>query len=279
MYNNKKGLIALDIDGTAASGMHISFGVQNYLTKLNNEGWLIAFITGRPHCWSYPTVAALKFPLIFAFQNGATIMELPSKFIVSEQLLPITYFYDLLPIAQKYQTGIVVYAGYKFSDQCYYLEESFKPRELTLLLKRASYFGEVWLPHNDIDKLNLTEAAALKVFVPQSKAQQFSDEVEKNLKLHAPAIQDPFYKDYAVVQCTHASANKGAAVKLIKAVYGLKKVIAAGNDLNDLSMFAQADVAIAMEGSPQKLLNCANIVAPSPHRDGLIEGLTTAITL
>jgi hydroxymethylpyrimidine pyrophosphatase-like HAD family hydrolase len=55
--------------------------------------------------------------------------------------------------------------------------------------------------------------------------------------------------------------------------------IAAGDDLNDISMLEVADVKIAIAGAPPELLSIATIVAQHGAQHGIIEALTKAVRI
>ena len=54
-------------------------------------------------------------------------------------------------------------------------------------------------------------------------------------------------------------------------------VIAAGDDLNDLSMLAAADCKIVMENAPLQMHSIAHILAPSAQKQGIIAALKEAV--
>jgi hydroxymethylpyrimidine pyrophosphatase-like HAD family hydrolase len=98
----------------------------------------------------------------------------------------------------------------------------------------------------------------------------------QSLGLEIALLKEPFVKDYHIILITKNGVTKGSCISKILA-QKKAKVIAAGNDGNDISMFDVADVSIAMKGSPIELLNKADIIA-APSKDlGIIEGLKEAI--
>jgi hydroxymethylpyrimidine pyrophosphatase-like HAD family hydrolase len=80
------------------------------------------------------------------------------------------------------------------------------------------------------------------------------------------------------VQATHPEVSKGHAVLDFKRICGPSvKVIAAGDDNNDLPMLAAADVKVVMGTAPKTVLEVADIIAPPASQEGIIAGLTQAI--
>ena len=99
------------------------------------------------------------------------------------------------------------------------------------------------------------------------------------MDLHVPPVKDPFKEGYFVAQATHPLVNKGQALQSFKSAIAAfpPLVIAAGDDENDRSLLAVADVKIVMGSAPYSLLKIADIVAPPATEDGIIAGLETAL--
>ena len=79
-----KGIIALDIDGTLTADIHcIPNEVARYLEHLEFEGWKICLITGRPFSLANHAVEDLTFPFLLAVPNGAVMLEMPERTILT----------------------------------------------------------------------------------------------------------------------------------------------------------------------------------------------------
>jgi len=78
---------------------------------------------------------------------------------------------------------------------------------------------------------------------------------------------------------TDREANKGKALHRLLVKEGRKKgerVIAAGDDRNDISMLREADVRIVMETAPPEVLEEADIIAGSASKMGILTALAEA---
>lgn len=80
----------------------------------------------------------------------------------------------------------------------------------------------------------------------------------------------PYYLDV-----THPQANKGVAVQNMAALMGvpMSEVAVIGDNYNDLAMFAQSDLAIAMGNAPDDVKKKARFVTASNDADGLAEAI------
>ena len=275
-----KGLIALDIDGTITAQKEIPKLMIDYLNSLYKKGWQFALITGRPFSWAYPTVSSLPFPLFFAVQNGALLFELPSKKLLNSYYLPKGSLSSMEQICQQLKTDFLIYSGYARQEACYYRLGHFSINEVSYFRQRAHFFKEKLVVTPSFQSLDSQHFLSFKCFAAKEKAYDLSMQMEKKLKLHAPAIKDPFNKEKFVIQATHPLAYKGEAVRHICRYFSLQgPVIAAGNDHNDLSLLQAATIKIAMEDAPIPLTSIADIIAPLASKAGLIDGLEQALNL
>lgn len=279
MFFQLKGIIALDIDGTVTAQTHeLDSHVIDTLNRLSKEGWLIIFITGRPFQWGELTLRPLPFSYAIAVQNGALLLEMPSRKILIRKYLT----QDLLPkikeISQNYETDFVIYSGLENDDWCYYRPQSLPLPILSYGLQRAAFLGEKWQPLSTFSDLPVSRFTSIKFFVKDKQAFALSKAIEMELGLHAPPNRDPFNRDYFVIQATHAEATKGHILKEFIQTMGIKgPVIAAGDDHNDYSMLKVANIKIVMANAPPDLLSIADIVAPPATQKGIIQGLNEAI--
>ncbi len=281
MIKNAKGLIALDIDGTITVDMQvIPYNVIQYLSDLHQQGWAFVFITGRTFDFGYHVLKALPFNYYYAVQNGAILLSMPSRKILSKKYLDKSIIPSMEKICANETTDFVIYGGFELDNQCYYRKSHFSEKLMKYLESRCAAFNEKWQNILSFDDLPIQEFPSIKCFGEKVPAQRIADNIEKMLGLHVPVIKDPFCQDYYVVQATHPDVSKGQVLRdlVAQTQYG-GTIIAAGDDLNDLSMFDEAHIKVAMENAPSELKLKADIIAPPASITGIIEGLKRALEI
>ena len=273
------GTIALDIDGTITAERHrLPRGVVAYLSQLAHMGWRFVFITGRTFSWGYSVLKELDFPYYLAVQNGAIILEMPSRTILCKQYLDKGVFEAMDEICRHEKTDYVLYGGVEYGDICYFRPEFFSKNMLTYVQQRTAAIKENWHPVSSYEDIDISEFPSIKCFGDQESALRISEKIQV-LGLCAPPIRDPFDENYFVVQATHSKICKGQALQDLSRLFpeGLGKVVAAGDDLNDITMLAAADIKVVMATAPPEMLQLADIVAPPASEEGIIEGLRQAL--
>lgn len=279
LFHRLKGIVALDIDGTLTADAHdLDPAVIEFLSKLAQENWKFIFLTGRPFQWGSQTLKSLPFPYALAVQNGALLLEMPSKNILSRKYLTSAILSEIEDICQEQKSDFVIYSGLENDDWCYYRPDRFSSSILEYVLQRTAFLGEKWQPLQSFSQLPVSRFSSIKFFAEEKQAFILSQRIEKGLGLHAPPNRDPFNPEYFVIQATHADATKGQVLGEFKRLMCPKDlVIAAGDDFNDISMLQVADIKIVMANAPSDVLKIADIIAPPATELGIIHGLAEAI--
>lgn len=274
-----RGTIALDIDGTlTVDSNHLPMKTVDYLASLVAAGWRLIFITGRTFQSSFKALSEIPFMYYLAVQNGAIILEMPSKRVIGKKYLTRSVFQELEKICQEEPSDFVVYGGFEHQDQCYYRPNRFSRELLDYLHERVSTYGETWHAVESFDDMELDNFPSVKCFGRQPSAEILAERIERGLGLHVPLIRDPFREGYYVVQATHADISKGKALEdLITLTKQRGKIIAAGDDHNDIPMLAVADVKIVMSTAPSEVLSKADIIASPAKEEGIINALEAAL--
>lgn len=271
----KKGTIALDVDGTTTPGWNeVHPDVVEAITSYAKDGWEIVFITGRCFTSVDKALGCMQFPYRLAVQNGAVALSMPDRAILHSCGVGRKEWTGLDDISRDSDLDYALFTGPAHQDQVFYRPERYSPEMRRMIEQRAASCGEVWTAVDDYHALPVTEAASVKFVGPLEYINPVVEQAKRLLGMSIPLIRDPVTHEYWVAQGTHREADKGCALKRMS---GTGPVIAAGDDLNDLAMLQVADVAIAMEGAPQAVLDVADFIAPSAKDNGLIEGLLWAM--
>lgn len=276
-----KGMIALDIDGTITFDHRpLDSKVLDYFHFLVDEGWEIAFITGRTFLWGEEVLRALDFPYYLAIHNGAAVFKMPSKEIIAKKYLRIDSLSLFDKIFEKSCSDYIIYTEAEAGPLCYY-----RPNRMSSVLKaylkdRRKVFKEEWIGLDTYRDLPFKEFLAVKYFGLEEEAQSMIKQFER-LDLHAPMIKDPFDTNYYIIQATRSEAGKGHTLRLLKDLLQIPegRIIAAGDDNNDETMLENADIRVVMATAPEFLLRKAHVIASPARELGIIEGLKSAIAM
>lgn len=270
--------IALDIDGTLTCKLDsIPEPVSNYLESLSKDGWNIMILTGRAFSYFSHVKYAFKFPYYLALQNGADILKMPEKKLVKRTYLTIE---DLKTVETIYEgeEDLIVYSGFEQGDFCYFRPEKFSSHLLDHIEHLKTLSAKPWQQVKAFDFHADFSFPLIKCFGAKESMRKIEERLNLTSNIQAAMIADPIGKIIHFNLVTHSSATKGNALRSIIGS-NRTKLIAAGDDRNDLSMFKEADVRIVMETAPKEVLAHADIIAPPASACGIIEALEKAIKL
>lgn len=270
-----KGWIALDIDGTITEEMDsIPQEIVIYLEGLEKQGWKILFVTGRTYAFARLVLHLFSMPYYLVLQHGADILLMPEKKLFSRAYLTHSAIDVLETVYVGQKEDFLVYSGYEKGDFCYYRPERFSQKVLNYIEKIKTLSIEPWV---EVGAFPLGDFPLIKCIGEPKQMFAINSVLSVHPNLHITTIKDPISKEFYLSLVTDAKATKGNAIKRVLSAHKEKgRLIAAGDDLNDLSMLQIADVAIAIETGPQELLTIADIVAATPAKFGIITALQKA---
>ena len=91
--------------------------------------------------------------------------------------------------------------------------------------------------------------------------------------------QDPRHPNTVWMEVAACGVSKGSAVCELANRLDADRIVAFGDDLNDLSLFAVADVSFAMEDAPYEVRECATGVLESSSGESVARWLASEIGL
>ncbi len=275
-----KGWIALDIDGTITDQLHhVPPEVCLYLKSLHQEGWQLIFITGRSFSFGFSVLQVLDFPFFLAVQNGADILLMPEQMLVSRSYLPGDVVSSIEKIYNDQEEDFIIYAGYQHGDFCYYRPSRFSPELIVHVEKIRSFSPEPWRAVDTFEFAKNQTFPLIKCLGSETMMRQVNASLKGIEGICASLIRDPLAEGFFLNLVTDWQADKGKALERAIAQFGKRgKVIAAGDDRNDISMLDIADFSIVMQTAPLEMHEKADFIGRPATELGIIYALEEATT-
>lgn len=271
------GWIALDIDGTITLDKYsVPRPVTDFLRQLQRDGWNIAMATGRPFAFASMVLSEFDFPYVFLPQNGSLALEMPNKKILFRKYISAQMVHLVEKAYEGIDSDFIVYAGYEKGDFCYWRPQRFSPEDLHYLEDLQKRQKEKWQSVEKFDALD--DFPLIKCFGHETRMDKVASRLRATGKFQVTKIRDPFEEGYYLLLVTDQKASKGASLKEVFALKGRgERVIAAGDDENDISLLQAADIKIAMAHAPESLQQVATFIAPPTRDHGIIKALQMAL--
>jgi Cof subfamily protein (haloacid dehalogenase superfamily) len=249
-------LVAIDLDGTLVDAQNvISDRVERTVREVRSAGVEIVLVTGRPQVAALAIFNHLGLALPLISSGGAYISEPASGRLIAE-IRP-----DPADIAVF--VGLARDAGMTLVFQTPY-ELVGEGDEAILDELRASNDTPI---EPAVDGLAACPAP-IKVTAcgPRDRLEALWSDVESR-ELGLSLV----YSGPEFLEVTGAGVSKGRALRRIADELGipLDRILVIGDAPNDVSMFVEAGLAVAMGNAPSDVQAAAGVVAPRLEEDGV----------
>lgn len=272
-----KTLFISDLDGTLLTGdAALSDYTVETINRLTEEGIYFTYATARTVYTACPITERLKINVPCILNNGSSIFDSREGKFVKKAFIPRETAAQLINAFRKNDVGCMML---KFvGDTLLQCIDSYvnTPGMLAYIAERKANTTGRFIECDDITPENDGSA----VYITSN------GDYEKMLPVYMAVREIPgtdcaFYKDsytdYWYLETFSAEASKANGVKFLRERYGFDRVMAFGDNLNDLSMFSQADVKVAVGNAVEEIRRAADFITDSNDNDGVAKFLNTQI--
>ncbi|MCM3570022.1 Cof-type HAD-IIB family hydrolase [Neobacillus mesonae] len=257
----QKHLIALDLDGTLLKDdKTISTKTKNVLQKAREQGHVVMIATGRPYRSSEMYYKELDLDTPIVNFNGA-FMHHPklSSFGFYHEPLDLKVAKDIVDACRSFQFHNIIA---EVMDDVYFHYHDEK------LLDIFS-FGNPNVTTGDLKNYLHDSPTSMLIHTEEEQLQKIRNHLAE---VHAEVIeQRSWAAPWHVIEIIKSGLNKAVGLKKAADYYGIpaERVVAFGDEDNDLEMIEYAGHGIAMGNAINLLKNIANDVTLTNEEDGV----------
>ena len=276
-----RGIIASDIDRTLTDRDHkIPKNVVEYFKERHLEGFEIVFLTGRTLSFCKKALELCDFPYHLGVTNGAEVLKMPGEHLCMQKFFDKEIAKKVCKASTFTDRSFVFYSGFEAGDVCFYVSSDFSGYGKEYIEKMISYKSTKYEAISSLEELQRDKFPIMRTFGTLQEMEELQQRVEavNDGSIDLVILHDVTTLDGYLLYLAAKNINKGSCLRRLIDHNGWKGcVIACGDDLNDVSMFAEADITIAMENGHPKLIENATIIAKPSYEMGVIEALNQAI--
>ena len=255
-----RDLLVCDLDGTLVDkSLVLDPGLVEAFHRATARGLLIALATGRMPAGAERYRDELRISAPSIYYNGALIRDHEG----GQDLLALSLPRGLLRRTYEIFTNAPVHPLFYRDDKLFCLEQTHPVRDY------GDAQGLTVDPIPDPDQFLALGAFVKSLFIghPQTLP-LLRAELEAEAGAEARLVMTR--SDY--LEMIPAAASKGAALDALAKHLGvpLERIVAVGDQENDLEMIQRAGVGVAMPGAPAGVRAAAKRVAPEPEHGGLV---------
>lgn len=254
-------LIALDLDGTLLTDTkHISDRNKKAIQKVREEGHIVCIATGRPYRASqmYYNELALNTPIVNF--NGAFIHHPLQK--------DFGYYHTPLDLNTA-KTIIETCEAFQVKNIMVEVIDEFYLRYYDEVFINTFTMGVSPIQFGNLDTI-LKEDPTSVLIHPKD---DHKDALKSLLKeAHAEVVdQRSWGAPWNVIEIVKAGLNKAIGLEKIAQYYSVPKqrIVAFGDEDNDLEMIEYAGIGVAMDNAIPELKSVADKITLSNEKDGI----------
>lgn len=256
-----KYLIALDLDGTLLkSDKTISEKTKTVLNKIQNDGHMVMISTGRPYRASEMYYKELNLQTPIVNFNGAFIHHpLDAGWGTYHQPLPLNTVKEIIEVTDHYSIHNIIA---EVMDHIYL---HFHDEKLIDIFK----LGNPDVTSGDLRRFLKNDPTSLLIHSDEENVKKINRYLSET---QAEVIEQRSWgAPFPVIEIVKHGINKAIGVKKVADYYGIPKnrVIAFGDEDNDLEMLDYAGYGIAMGNAIDAVKQVAKDVTLTNEEDGI----------
>ena len=265
-------LLLADVDGTLVTREKIlTERAKDAVHKMRSAGVEFAITSGRPPRGMQMLIEPLALTTPIAAFNGGLFVRSDLS-VLEQRVLQADIIEPVMRMMKEHRLDTWIYRGTEWFVQERHgphvdREEwtvKFPPTVVADFTGLTNDVAKLVGVSDDLEAVRLCEQAVQERFSGEVHARESNPQREPH-SLVSAARSQPYYLDV-----THPDANKGAVVLSLSKMLGIApaEIATIGDMPNDVSMFRQSGVSIAMGQSGDEVKSAATYVTTSSEEEG-----------
>lgn len=259
-------LVFMDIDGTLSTDhLHVSKETCKSITRWQKQGVIFYIASGRPRTLAKPIASQINNDVLLVSSNGAVYQDNKDQWVINfltEQDLRKSYYQIKKNNLKAYFFGL---------NDIYYTD---KVPEFVLNYGKEYLMKDSFYPinfhfvnnFNDLKRVvhdSITNG--IIVFDDLILMNDVKEYLFNNTDIHISS------SNRGHVELIPKNVDKSTAIKQLQNLYKIdyKHTIVFGDGKNDIGMFKQADISVAMDNAIPELKKIAKYITDSNLDDGV----------
>jgi Cof subfamily protein (haloacid dehalogenase superfamily) len=268
------GLLAVDVDGTLITDHgEITEKVYQALEKASAAGWETVIATGRTLYAARRIIGSLPFVKYALLSNGSCIVNVRESNIMHLEKIPSPVVGEVVEVVRRNGAVPVLYDADIYDQKLFYDTTE----------GACDFF--VWYVNNDKRSARVPDVLAHAGNVQQIgsiAARETIFRIREEIAL-LPAVpmtlpfESPHFggknHDFWFLQVVPAGMSKSVAIRKIAEWLRVPsgRIVAVGDNYNDVDMIQGADVGVAMGNAPDEIKRLARVVVGTNNDSGLAD--------
>lgn len=261
-----------DLDGTLLNNdAKLSDFTVKTVNLLAEKGMCFTFATARSVYSAKPITSALNINIPYILMNGVSIYNpLNDRYIKNEYISPETSS-EIIGVFKKHDLKCFMYKIHDDVLTAYFTEINSQVMNSFAEVRRNNYnkpFVQCadLADHADYETVYFTITGEYEKLLPVKNG------IEKIKSINHAFYRDTYTGKY-YLEIFSESASKANGIKYLREKYSFDEIVCFGDNLNDLTMFEESDIKIAVGNAVPELKELADFVALPNENDGVAKWL------
>jgi Cof subfamily protein (haloacid dehalogenase superfamily) len=254
-----KKLVLIDSDETLrhTDGL-ISDRTKHLIRENINLGNYVYICTARPRYHAVKIAMMAEAGDIIISSNGAEIYDIKNNQLINCISMDIKSCKKLIQYAHKNDIRLILVV-----DDYEYVTKEIKSDRQKLLLTEKE------IDNLEIKQCMFTDKDSQKLMSAKKFVLSLKDVIIINESDNSLDWEEYWFSIAGI------NASKGNALKFLRTYLKIDKedTVAIGNDYNDVSMFKEAGISVAVANTPDEIKKIVSVVVSSNNEDGVAEFL------
>ncbi len=268
-----KTLFLSDLDGTFLNKEgKISKRSAEIIDTLTKQGVLFTVATARTYATVMEMFKDIYLPCPLVLMNGVTIYDPVGRKILVSNSIPTDLGNKIVDVFRKHGIEPMLYFQQGECLDIYYGELT-NDYQRTYVQQRVDCKGKrfIYSPiPTSLEDKNLVYIVCIDYY---DKIKGIYDEVSEFDNAHCMFYKDNYVPDMYYLEIITKTVSKASGALEVKKLIGADKIIAFGDNLNDIPLFEVADECYAVAEAQDELKKIATSVIGSNDEDAVAEFL------
>ena len=266
-----KTLFLSDLDGTFLNSKgKISQHSAEIIRDLTDKGVLFTVATARTYATVLEMFKEINLPCPLVLMNGVTIYDSTNKKIITSNSIPTDLGNDIIKEFRTRGIEPMLYFQQGETLEIYYSQLT-NDYQREYVQQRVNCSGKkfIYSPAPvEIEGKNLVYIVCLDYY---DRIKDIYEAVSKLDDAHCMFYKDNYVPDMYYLEIITKSVSKASGALQVKNIVGADKMVAFGDNLNDIPLFEVADECYAVSNAEEKLKRIATAVIGSNDEDSVAE--------
>ncbi len=270
-------LFVSDLDGTLlGEGAVFPHGLDlvRRINALTERGVRLTYATARTIQTVRDILSGIRISAPVALMNGVLIRDMTEKRYLSAEYLTVPSARNILETMEEMGIAPFIYALRDGELSTSYTDR-INPYMRSFMEERIRKYNK---PFTRLERLSdgvTGEETVIYIVMIDSYATLLPVYriIEADPTLRCAFYRDSYETDIWYLEVFSAKASKGEAIRHLRRMTGAETVVAFGDNRNDLPMFAESDIAIAVANAPEEVKGAADLVIGGVDEGGVVSFL------